>query len=77
MAPAQKSDATNRPNCLQCRHFFVDWTPPVRRGCRAYEFSCDDYPSAEVLRASGEPCKLFAPRRGAGNADAARKRRFS
>ncbi len=66
-------EPTERPSCLRCVHFYVDWQPPSRRGCRAYAFLSEDYPSQVVLDSSGEPCKLFE-RKQAGHEPAPSKR---
>ena len=47
------------PDCTQCRHFYITWRPPRTRGCRAYGFESESYPSAAVLRESGSACKQF------------------
>ncbi|NGZ29139.1 MAG: uracil-DNA glycosylase [Magnetococcales bacterium] len=54
--------ANNRPNCLQCQHFFVTWDASFPRGCRGYGFRCKTMPALEVLQASGRECLMFSPK---------------
>ncbi len=62
--------ASERPNCMQCRHFFITWLGDFPRGCRAYRFRSPEYPSIVVLRESGLGCQLFE-RRHCDDEDAA------
>lgn len=49
------------PPCVRCRHFFVTWEQPRSKGCRAYGFKSERYPSLVVLEASGSECRQFEP----------------
>lgn len=49
------------PACLRCRHFFVTWEQPCSKGCRAYGFKSERYPSVVVLESSGSECRQFEP----------------
>lgn len=63
------TDGARAPDCTRCRHFYVTWRPPRTRGCRAYGFVSEDYPSAVVLRESGSACGQFEPKPLAGAKD--------
>ncbi len=62
-------DASRKPDCMHCRHFFIRWHGEFPRGCRAYGFRSPEVPSVVVLRESGLPCQLFKPRRRRSEAD--------
>ena len=47
--------------CVRCRHFFVTWEQPRSKGCRAYAFKSERYPSVVVLETSGSECRQFEP----------------
>ena len=51
--------ATDRVDCLKCKHFVITWNPRFPRACSAYGFKTQQYPSAEVLKATGESCLAF------------------
>ena len=49
----------DRIDCLHCEHFFVTWNPKFPRACKLYGFKTAQFPSVEVLKASGEECLGF------------------
>ena len=53
----------NKPNCYNCKHFFVTWEPHAPRGCKAFGFKTKHLPSGEVFKISGYECQCFDPKR--------------
>ncbi|HEB68347.1 MAG TPA: hypothetical protein ENI88_01870 [Desulfobulbus sp.] len=53
---------SDRPDCLQCRHFFITYEAARPRGCRAYGFKSRQMPDRVVFASSGQKCRLFSPR---------------
>ena len=47
--------------CRGCLHFYVTWSWPHTRGCRAYGFKSVREPLLEVQDASGEDCRQRTP----------------
>ena len=45
--------------CGVCRHYFVTHEAERPHGCRHFGFVSRHLPSAEVVSASGEPCRAF------------------
>jgi hypothetical protein len=52
------------PNCLKCAHFKITWEPEFPRACEMFGFKGRIMPSAEVLRATGQPCPAFRLKEG-------------
>nr|WP_254119758.1 uracil-DNA glycosylase [Bacillus sp. FJAT-29790] len=50
---------SKRIDCFKCKFFYVTWDNRLPKGCRAFGFKTARMPSAEVLRASGQPCLRF------------------
>ncbi len=50
-------------NCLRCMHYFITYDVARPRGCRAYGFKARQMPDRVVAESSGQPCRLFSPRR--------------
>ncbi|MFO1442167.1 uracil-DNA glycosylase [Bacillus sp. Bva_UNVM-123] len=48
-----------RIDCFKCKYFYVTWDSRYPKGCKAFQFKTAQLPSAEVLRASGQPCLRF------------------
>ncbi|TDJ66714.1 MAG: carbonic anhydrase family protein [Planctomycetota bacterium] len=69
-----RMDGTRDPDCTLCRHFYITWRPPRTRGCRAYGFESESYPSVAVLRESGTACRQFEPKHAPTEENAARPR---
>lgn len=42
-----------KPNCRECKHFFVTFNPDMPRGCRAYGIKTASVPSMVVKNANG------------------------
>ncbi len=49
----------SKPNCSQCRHFYVTWNPKTPNGCRRYGIECKDRPSTIVAMAGMGECQGF------------------
>lgn len=62
MSPPGGNPAAQRPDCARCEHFIVTWNPAAPRGCKAFGFKGKDFPSVVVLRETGLPCQLYAPK---------------
>ncbi|MDR0620939.1 MAG: uracil-DNA glycosylase [Deltaproteobacteria bacterium] len=52
-----------KPNCHNCRHYFVTWEPQTPHGCRALGFKSLYLPHVQVHRTSGQPCQLYSPKK--------------
>ncbi len=48
-----------RPTCVHCKFFYVTWEAPSPRGCRAFGFKSEQYPSSVVYEVSGAECRLY------------------
>lgn len=48
--------------CLSCEYYYITWDKRFPYGCKAFGFKSVSLPEVEVLRASGEECKLFKKR---------------
>lgn len=52
-------NATERIDCMKCKHFYVTWDPSSPKGCKAFGFKTKMLPSTIVLQSSGKPCLHF------------------
>ncbi|RJX36069.1 MAG: uracil-DNA glycosylase [Desulfurivibrio sp.] len=50
----------NRPNCFNCRNFYITYESSHPYGCRAMGFKAKKLPSLVVFESSGLECQLFA-----------------
>ncbi|MCK5404089.1 MAG: uracil-DNA glycosylase [Desulfobulbaceae bacterium] len=48
-----------RPNCYQCRHFYITHEPDHPYGCRPMGFKSVQLPSVAVFNSSGMECQMF------------------
>lgn len=55
----------SKPNCTQCKHFYITWNPKTPNGCRRYGIECKDKPSAIVAMAGMGECQGFLEKRRA------------
>jgi len=51
------------PNCWQCRNFAITWDIKKPYGCNLMGFKSRLMPSIEVLRADGQACRGFIPKK--------------
>ncbi len=51
-----------RPNCTQCRHFFITYEKGTPYGCRLYQLKSRELPSVIVKMAGAGDCQGFAPK---------------
>jgi len=51
---------TERPNCFNCRNFFITHEPLHPYGCRALGFKSKKMPSLVVYESSGMECQVFS-----------------
>lgn len=49
----------NKPNCSQCRHFYITWNQQTPNGCRRFGIQCKDAPSKIVSQAGLGQCQGF------------------
>jgi len=50
-----------KPNCMNCKHFFITYDKNTPRGCRIYKIKSASLPSMVVKRANnGEECMGFS-----------------
>jgi len=59
--------AKDRPECLQCQHYYVTWDPNFPYGCRAFGFKSKVAPYLEVYSASQKRCLKFEKRQPKGD----------
>jgi len=48
-----------KPNCTQCKHFYVTWDPQKPNGCRQFGIQCKPLPSQIVASAGMGECEGF------------------
>lgn len=49
-----------KPNCIQCKHYFITFNQSTPKGCRAYGIQSAQLPSIVVKNAtSGNGCLAF------------------
>ena len=53
----------SKPNCSQCRHFYITWNAKTPNGCRRYGIEAKDRPSAIVMAAGLGDCQGFEPKK--------------
>lgn len=58
-----------KPNCSQCRHFFVTWDQKTPNGCRRYGIQSKGRPSEIVSAAGMGDCQAFEQKKKAQNKD--------
>lgn len=49
----------SKPNCKECRHFYITWNPQTPNGCRRFGIQCKDRPSQIVAMAGQGECQGF------------------
>jgi hypothetical protein len=49
----------SKPNCSQCRHFYVTWDAKTPNGCRQFGIQCRDLPSKIIASAGQGECQGF------------------
>ena len=49
----------SKPNCTQCKHFYITWDPKIPNGCKQYGIQCKDLPSKIVASAGMGDCNGF------------------
>jgi len=49
----------SKPNCTQCKHFYITWDPKIPNGCRRFGIQCKDLPSRVVAQAGMGDCTGF------------------
>ena len=53
----------SKPNCSQCRHFYITWNAKTPNGCRRYGIESKERPSAIVMAAGMGECQGFEPKK--------------
>lgn len=48
-----------KPNCMQCKHFFITYEPRTPKGCRKFSIKTAAIPSTVVKSTSGDECNGF------------------
>ncbi len=56
----------SKPNCSQCRHFYITWDQKTPNGCRRYGIQCKDKPSVIVAAAGQGECQGFEAKKRPG-----------
>lgn len=49
----------SKPNCSQCRHFFITWDQKTPNGCRRFGIQSREIPSKVVAQAGLGDCQGF------------------
>jgi hypothetical protein len=52
-----------RPNCHQCKHFYITWNQKIPNGCKKFGIQCRELPSAIVKAAGMGDCQGFTPKK--------------
>jgi hypothetical protein len=55
----------SKPNCSQCRHFFITWNTQTPHGCRRYGIQSREQPSKVVAMAGAGDCQGFEAKKRA------------
>lgn len=64
-----------RPNCMNCKHFFVTWDQNSPRGCRKYGIKTSQMPSVIVAMSTAEKsCLGYEKKIKASDANELKKR---
>lgn len=53
----------SKPNCSQCRHYYITWKPQTPNGCRRYGIQCNGSPSTIIASAGLGDCQGFEPKK--------------
>jgi hypothetical protein len=53
----------SKPNCVQCKHFYITWNPKIPNGCKKFGIQCQDKPSNIVAAAGMGDCQGFEPKK--------------
>jgi hypothetical protein len=53
----------SKPNCAQCRHFYITWDARTPNGCRQYGIQSKEQPSRIVSAAGAGDCQGFEPKK--------------
>lgn len=52
-----------KPNCMNCKHYFVTYDKNTPRGCRVYRIQSSLLPSLIVKKANnGQECLGYSPK---------------
>lgn len=49
----------SKPNCQQCRHFYITWDQKTPNGCRRFGIQCKDSPANIIAQAGLGDCQGF------------------
>ena len=49
----------SKPQCIQCKYFYVTWDPKIPNGCKRFGIQCRDLPSKVVAQAGMGECAGF------------------
>jgi len=52
-------EATKKPPCLNCKHYFITWDQYKPHGCRSFRFKSAILPCYDVQIASNLNCLKF------------------
>ena len=52
-----------KPNCSECRHFYITWDPRTSNGCRRFGIQSKVIPSVIVREAGLGDCQGFEPKK--------------
>lgn len=55
----------SKPNCSQCRHFYITWDQKTPNGCRRFGIQSKDRPSTIVAQAGLGDCQGFEEKKKA------------
>ncbi len=59
---ADKSENTERINCIKCAYYEVTWDPESPHGCVLFGFKGKRMPSEIVRETTGRQCPSFIPK---------------
>lgn len=48
-----------KPNCRQCKHFFITFDPKAPYGCRKFQFKGAQIPSQSVAQVGAGECQAY------------------
>ena len=56
----KKSKNKNKPNCYNCKFYYVTWDEDFPYGCKALGFKTRKIPTEVVFESSGMRCLAFS-----------------
>lgn len=56
-------ESMEKPNCSQCRHFYITWDQKTPNGCRRFGIQCKETPTKIIAAAGLGDCQGYEEKR--------------